>query len=281
MKESRKARPEGTGLWRYVRNAKAPEIPVVILEDFAALTGLVIALAAVIVSELTHNPKWDAYGTIAIGGLLGIVALVLASEMKSLLIGESASPNVQEAIRAALEIEPAVMKVIHLRTQHLGPEELLVAAKVEFLHHLTLPEVAEAVDRVEANVRANVPEAKVMYIEPDVAREFVAEPLVAEHTGLSTSEWLEETTGQLQAIAVESGSDEPLAAEELAEPGPPSLPPLMLDPDAPPYPPPPPPAPDLTRTRPIASSDLWGRRPGLAGDLPSDSEADIDNTGGS
>jgi cation diffusion facilitator family transporter len=255
LRESRKARPEGVGLWRFIRNAKAPEIPVVILEDLAALTGLLIALAAVVVSEATHNPRWDAYGTIAIGGLLGVVALVLASEMKSLLIGESASDHVQESIAAALEIEPAVMRLIHLRTQHLGPEELLVAAKVEFLHHLTLPEVAEAVDRVEANVRAQVPEAKVMYIEPDVAREFVASPLVAEHTGLSTREWLEETTGQLAAIEDEGEPAEP-ADDEPAE-APPPLPPLTLAPRH---------DDDETKLRPIESSELWGSRPSLDAD---------------
>jgi cation diffusion facilitator family transporter len=183
--ESRKQRREGVRLWRYIRNAKAPEVPVVLLEDAAALAGLVIAMAAVVVSHVTGDSHWDGYGTIAIGGLLGIVAVVLATEMKSLLIGESASANQREAIGAALHIEPAVVRVIHVRTEHLGPEELLVGAKVEFLHDLTLPEVAEAVNRVEANVRANVPEARVMYIEPDVSRDRIAPPLVPEHTGTS------------------------------------------------------------------------------------------------
>lgn len=171
LAESRTGRASGIRLWRYIRNAKAPEVPVVLLEDTAALTGLVVALAAVITSQVTHDSKWDAFGTITIGVLLGIVAVVLATEMKSLLIGESASRSAQQAIRGALETEPAVVRLIHLRTEHLGPEELLVAAKVEFRHHLTLPEVADAVDRVEAHVRAAVPTAKVIYIEPDVSRD--------------------------------------------------------------------------------------------------------------
>jgi cation diffusion facilitator family transporter len=168
---------------QYIRNAKSPELPVVLLEDTAALCGLAFALAALITAVKTGNPVWDGYGTVAIGALLGVVAIVLAWEMKSLLIGESASPKVQEAIKAAIEIEPGVMGLIHMRTEHLGPDELLVCAKVEFEHQLTLPEVAEAVDRVERNVRENVPSARLMYIEPDVARDKRAAPVVPEHTG--------------------------------------------------------------------------------------------------
>ena len=108
--------------------------------------------------------------------LLGIIAIVLVIEMKSLLIGESASRKQREAIQAAIEIEPGVMQLIHMRTEHLGPDELLVCAKVEFDHRFTLPEVAEAVDRVERNVRENVPEARVMYLEPDVDRAHRSSP---------------------------------------------------------------------------------------------------------
>ena len=110
--------------------------------------------------------------------LLGIIAIVLVIEMKSLLIGESASRKQQEAIQAAIEIEPGVVQLIHMRTEHLGPDELLVCAKVEFDHRFTLPEVAEAVDRVERIVRDNVPEARVMYLEPDVARAHRSAPAV-------------------------------------------------------------------------------------------------------
>ncbi|MEJ7585036.1 MAG: cation diffusion facilitator family transporter [Acidimicrobiales bacterium] len=154
---------------QFIRHAKVPELPVVLLEDLGALIGLVLALSAVVTAHITGNEDWDGYGTISIGVLLGIIAIILVIEMKSLLIGESAGPKQVEAIRAAIEIEPGVVGLIHMRTEHIGPDELLVGAKVEFDHQLTFPEVAEAVNRVERNVRATVAEARVMYIEPDVA----------------------------------------------------------------------------------------------------------------
>jgi divalent metal cation (Fe/Co/Zn/Cd) transporter len=111
---------------------------------------------------------YDGIGTLLIGLLLTAVAIILAVEMKSLLLGETAEPAVQEAIRTGIEREPAVERLIHLRTQHLGPDELLIGAKVAFAEGLSVPELAEAVNRVEANVRGAVPEARVIYIEPDV-----------------------------------------------------------------------------------------------------------------
>ena len=169
--------------WQYIRRAKAPELPVVLLEDFGALIGLVLAMAGVVLSVVTDDGIWDGYGTLSIGILLGIIAIILVVEMKSLLIGESAARKTVEAIEAAIEIEPEVIQLIHLRTQHLGPEELLVAAKVEFLHELTMVEVADAINRVERNVRANVPEARVMFIEPDVHDEHRATSYVTERVG--------------------------------------------------------------------------------------------------
>ncbi len=171
LRESRSQREPGQSLVQFIHRAKAPEIPVVLLEDFAALCGLCIALLAVILSHATGNPRWDALGTVLIGVLLGLVAAVLAVEMKSLLIGESASGTQQDAIRAALVADDAVLRLIHVRTEHLGPEELLVGAKLEFRHDLTLPEVADAIDRVEVLVRADVPAARVLYIEPDISRD--------------------------------------------------------------------------------------------------------------
>ncbi len=169
--------------WQYIRRAKSPELPVVLLEDFGALIGLVLAMAGVVLSVVTDDGIWDGYGTLSIGILLGIIAIILVVEMKSLLIGESAARKTVEAIEAAIEIEPEVIQLIHLRTQHLGPEELLVAAKVEFLHELTMVEVADAINRVERNVRANVPEARVMFIEPDVHDEHRATSYVTERVG--------------------------------------------------------------------------------------------------
>ncbi|MCU1354393.1 MAG: Cation diffusion facilitator transporter [Acidimicrobiales bacterium] len=192
---------------QFIRRAKIPEIPVVLLEDLGALIGLAFAATGVAVAETTHQPKWDGYGTLAIGALLGIIALILAVEMKSLLIGEAAGRKQQEAIRAAIEIEPDVIQLIHLRTQHLGPDELLVGAKVELLHDLTMVEVADAIDRIESNVRANVPEARVMYIEPDVHRDHRARTYVAEHEGrLDHADPLwAEITGEHRAIDPDQG----------------------------------------------------------------------------
>ena len=172
----------GRSRWTtFIRNARAPELPVVILEDAGALTGLLIALGAITAADVTGVEEWDGIGTLAIGILLGIIAIVLVVEMKSLLIGESATRKDTEAIRAAIDIDPAVRRLIYMRTQHIGPEELLVGAKVELDHTLTFPEVAEVVNRIERNVRANVPIARIMYIEPDVTDERRAAPTIDEH----------------------------------------------------------------------------------------------------
>jgi cation diffusion facilitator family transporter len=171
--------------WQYIRRAKAPELPVVLLEDLGALVGLVLAIAGVTASVVTDDGRWDGYGSVAIGILLGIIAVILVIEMKSLLIGEGASRKDVEAIRAAIEIDPDVIRVIHLRTEHLGPEELLVGTKVEFLHELTVPEVANAIDRVERSIRTGVPSARLIFVEPDVhdPERGAAATFVQEHTG--------------------------------------------------------------------------------------------------
>ncbi len=157
-------------LWRFIRRAKSPELPVVLLEDTGALLGLVFALLGVGLAIGTGDARFDALGSVAIGILLACIAFVLAAEMKSLLIGESATPDVQQRIRAAIESSAPVSCLIHLRTLHLGPDELLVGAKVEFSSSLDLPGLARAIDEVEARVRAVVAEAHVIYIEPDVHR---------------------------------------------------------------------------------------------------------------
>jgi len=153
----------------YVRTAKAPELPVVLLEDAAALLGLVLALFGVGLTLLTHQGRWDAVGTALIGLLLVAVAAVLAIEMNSLLIGESADPEAITAIEAAL-VGGAVQRVIHMKTLHLGPEELLVAAKIAVGPQESAAAVAEAIDAAERRVRAAVPIARMIYLEPDVDR---------------------------------------------------------------------------------------------------------------
>jgi divalent metal cation (Fe/Co/Zn/Cd) transporter len=174
----REARPtKGDDSWfEFIRHAKSPELPVVLLEDFAALLGLCFALAGVVLAATTGHPSFDALGSLAIGVLLVIVAGVLAWEMSSLLLGEGASPAEVKAICGALESGPDVKRVIHMRTEHLGPDELLIAAKVEFRRGLTVPQLADAIDAAEARVRAVVPERCLIYLEPDLYDASKVEP---------------------------------------------------------------------------------------------------------
>lgn len=156
--------------WKFIRRAKVPELPVLLLEDFGALVGLVFALGGVATAEITGNPRFDAVGSIAIGVLLAFIAATLIVEMKSLLIGESATPKTRAAIKAAINAHPLTSKLIHIRTEHLGPEELLVGVKIEFASVEKTTQLADAIDSVEAAIRDAVPEARVIYIEPDVFR---------------------------------------------------------------------------------------------------------------
>jgi cation diffusion facilitator family transporter len=160
--------------WGFIRAAKTPELPVVLLEDFGALIGLCFALLGVGLAVVTGNPRFDALGSVAIGLLLGVIAAILVVEMKSLLIGEAASPAVVARIRRAMEDTELVLSVIHLRTEHLGPEDLLVGAKLAFDTTLDVFGLADAIDDVERHVRAAVPAARLIYIEPDVARPVAA-----------------------------------------------------------------------------------------------------------
>jgi cation diffusion facilitator family transporter len=155
---------------QFVRTSKAPELPVVLLEDLAALLGLIFALVGVGMSLLTGNAYWDVGGTAAIGVLLVVVAVVLAMETKSLLLGEGASTSAVARIRAALEAEPAIERVIHMKTLHLGPDELLVAAKVGVHRTDSAAEVAAAIDGAERRVREAEPVARLVYLEPDIYR---------------------------------------------------------------------------------------------------------------
>lgn len=167
IKESDRSR--GASSWRaFIRHAKAPELPAVLLEDFAALMGLGFALLAVILTTVTGDGRWDGAGSIAIGLLLGCVAAVLAVEMKSLLVGESATLDTQRSIVSAIESAAGIERVIHLRTLHVGPESLLVAAKVAVRPEATADAIATAIDDAEHRVRAAVPIARLIFLEPDL-----------------------------------------------------------------------------------------------------------------
>jgi len=155
--------------WQFIRQSTTPELPVVLLEDFGALIGLVLALLGVGLTLLTGEGVFDALGTIGIGLLLGVIAIVLIIEMKSLLIGEGARPPVLAAIVDGLK-GGAVQDVIHLRTQYLGPEELLIAAKIALRPGMPMEDVAREIDEAEARVRAAVPAARMIYLEPDLER---------------------------------------------------------------------------------------------------------------
>ena len=154
----------------FVREVRQPELPVVLLEDAGALVGLMFALVGVSLAVVTGDARWDGVGALAIGSLLLVIAVVLALEMSSMLVGESAVPVQTAAILAALESEPLVVRVIHLRTLHTGPDEILVAAKIAVDHDDTASAIAVAIDGAERRVRAAVPQARWIYLEPDLDR---------------------------------------------------------------------------------------------------------------
>ena len=167
--ESRPLKTSGSW-WRFIRTSRNPELPVVLLEDTGALIGLVLALGGVGLTMVTGNPVWDGVGTVAIGVLLGVIATILMVEMHSLLIGEGATKDEDEAIRAALEGTANVERLIHIRTQYLSPDELLVGAKIALAPETDLATVASTIDAAEAAVRAAVPAVQLIYLEPDLDR---------------------------------------------------------------------------------------------------------------
>jgi cation diffusion facilitator family transporter len=168
LKETAAVKGPDQSYWQFIRRARQPELPVILLEDIAAETGLALALVGVGLSTLTGNGVWDGLSTMAIGVLLVIVAVILATETKSLLLGESATPQDVGKIRQALEATG--LSIIHMKTMHLGPEEVLVAAKIAVRHDDTAASIARAIDAGEASIRAAVPTARVIYLEPDIRR---------------------------------------------------------------------------------------------------------------
>lgn len=178
IKESNQVR--GKAKWsQFIRKSKSPELPVILLEDFAALLGLVFAFVAVGLSALTGNPLFDAIGTLFIGVLLIAVAIVLAIEMKSLLIGEGATKEDTARIAKILNDNEGVESIIHMKTLYLGPEELMVAAKVAFPPHTDIEHIATTINDLESQLRSEVPHARVIYIEPDL---YIEQPEIAPST---------------------------------------------------------------------------------------------------
>ena len=166
-KESRALKGQASW-WEFIRHSRTPELPVVLLEDFGALVGLALALLGVSIAAITGDSRWDAYGTISIGVLLVVIAAVLVFEMKSLLIGESALGSMRSTIVRAIEETPDVNRLLHMRTQHIGPDELLVAAKVQLKPGLDTRKVAAAINQTEKRIREAVPIHCMIYLEPDV-----------------------------------------------------------------------------------------------------------------
>lgn len=168
LKEARRSKPKDVSWWNYIKNAKEPELPVVLLEDLGAEIGLLFALIGVVVTNITGDSRWDALGSLAIGALLIGIAYVLAVKMKSLLIGEAATSEVQDSITAALLNHAHVNKIIHMKTMHLGPDEVLLAVKIEFDRDLSVTQLALAIDDAEVRARNAVRQRLVVYIEPDI-----------------------------------------------------------------------------------------------------------------
>ncbi len=164
-------RVRGDRSWStFIRRTKAPELPVVLLEDMAALIGLAFAFTGVALSVVTGDGRWDGVGSLGIGVLLATAAAILAVEMKSLLIGEAASPDMQRMIVAALEDGPELVRVIHLRTVHMSPDSVLVAAMVAVPESEAAKQITAGIDAAERRVRAAVPIATTIYLEPDIYR---------------------------------------------------------------------------------------------------------------
>ena len=169
VREANRARGKRS-LFRFLRDARQPELPVILLEDLGALVGLVFALFGVSMAVVTGDGRWDGLGAMAVGTLLVVIAVFLAFEMAAMLVGESALPEEDAAIRAALASSPLVDRVIHVRTLHVGPDELLVAAKIAIGKSDTGQEIAAGIDDAEARLRAAVPTAAYVFLEPDIDR---------------------------------------------------------------------------------------------------------------
>jgi len=153
---------------KFVRDARQPELPVILLEDFGALLGLVFAMFGVSFAVITGDGRWDGMGAMAIGTLLIIIAIILIREMSAMLVGEGALPEEYDAVKTALESAPLVERVIHLRTLHVGPDALLVGAKIAISRCDSAQDIAQGIDEAERLLRLAVPSAQYVFLEPDL-----------------------------------------------------------------------------------------------------------------
>ncbi|MBU6198591.1 MAG: cation diffusion facilitator family transporter [Xanthomonadaceae bacterium] len=167
LREVNKARGNRS-LWRWFRDSRQSELIVVFGEDLAALLGLAFALAAVLATLLTGDPAFDAAGSIAIGALLCVVAVFVAREVASLLVGQSAEPVLHAALTEFVRAQPEVERVFNLITLQLGPD-VMVATKAQMRGELSGDGLIAAINRVEAVMKARFPEIRWSFFEPDVA----------------------------------------------------------------------------------------------------------------
>ena len=177
IREANAVRQQGHGWRQFVHLTKTPELPVVLLEDTAALLGLCFAFLGVLLSQVTGHEQWDGVGSVGVGLLLACAAFIVGYETKSLLIGESATEEMSARIVAAIEDGPEKFRLIHMRTSHIGPESLLVAAKIGVAADLTAADLTAGIDAAEKRVRAAVPIAETIYLEPDIYRPGRVDPL--------------------------------------------------------------------------------------------------------
>jgi len=158
---------DGRSLWQWFRQSRQSELVVIFGEDFAALLGLCFALAAVLLTALTGNPLWDAIGTVMIGALLIVVAVLVAIEIKAMLIGQSVDPAVQARMRRFLDERPEIGNVINLITLQLG-NDVMVSVQAEMREEQSAHSLAMQINDVERALKREFPEVRWSFFEPDV-----------------------------------------------------------------------------------------------------------------
>jgi cation diffusion facilitator family transporter len=156
----------GRGLRRTLAEARDPTVLTIMFEDIAALFGLVVAFVGIYLTQRTGDVIWDGVASIVVGLALGGVAWILARDSKSLLIGKSISPSEDAKVREIVASHPDVLELIHLRTMHMGPEEVIAAIKVRFAAHLDVRTLEVRINEMEARLREAVPRLRRIYVEP-------------------------------------------------------------------------------------------------------------------